>query len=139
MVASLLAACASTGGARATEAREEARPDAMALAIETKVVAREVRIVLSDRWRGEGKVAGLHLERPDSSTILARGRATYALRGLSVEASELLSLTFLADHENILVHAREVKRFAQVKGYGHRTEDAAMVTMANDQVSIFQQ
>jgi len=136
----LLAACATTTGARRAEQAEEAeRPDAKALAIETKVVAREVRIVLSDRWRAEAKTAGLDLQHPDEATVVARGAATYALRGLRIEASEMLSLTYLADHENLLVHAREVKRFEQVKGYGHRTEDAAMVTMANDQVSIFQQ
>ncbi len=135
----LLAACATTtGGGRAKEAEEAARPDAKALAIPTRVVAREVRIVLSDHWRPEGKTGGLDLQHPDASTVVARGAATFELRGLKVEASDLLSLTYLPDHENLLVHAREVRRFEQVKGYGHRTEDAGMVTMANDQVSIFE-
>ncbi len=77
---------------------------------------------------------------PSAGVVRARGKATLDLRELHVEADEI-ELRFLDDegHEDLLLHARKVKRFHQHIQYGHRTENADLVTMANDHVNIFKQ
>ena len=113
------------------------RPDAAALAIETSVKARTVRLVLSSRWRETAKLEGVVVEHPEKGIVIARGSAVLQLEKLHVEASEWIKLTFLADHENLLLYAKDVELFKQQKGYGHKTENVDAVTMANDAVSIF--
>jgi hypothetical protein len=39
--------------------------------------------------------------------------------------------------DNVLVHARQVKLFRQVRTQPYETTDLSMLTMANDQVSFF--
>jgi len=45
-------------------------------------------------------------------------------------------VSFLPGHESFLLHASEVESFRQEKGYTHRTERAAAVTIADSKVTI---
>ena len=70
------------------------------------------------------------------------GAGTITLDGISLTwavRADSLDLTFLPDHENLLLYAEDVALFHQRRGYGHRTENVSAVTMANEQVSYFQQ
>ena len=101
--------------------------------------ARTVELVLSDRWRDELEVEAIRVDRPDAGRLEARGSVVLRLLNLRVEAADSLEVKFLPDHEDVLLHAREVALFSQHKGYGHRTENVAAATMANEHVSFWQQ
>ena len=77
------------------------------------------------------------MEEREPGTQVARGGAVVVIEGLRVEADEV-TVRWLAEAEdNVLVHAREVKLFRQVRGQPYETKDLAMLTMANDKVSFF--
>jgi hypothetical protein len=135
----LLGACATTP----PEPEIEDRPDARALAIKTTVTAQSATIVLAERWRAKVKLKALAKrpgDDPAVASIVATGSATFDLLGLHVEANEI-ELRYMDDpaHEDLVLHARNVKAFRQDVEFGHRTENVDAVTMANDQVHIFNQ
>jgi hypothetical protein len=134
-------ACGCTAGGASTDPAESElpRPDESALQIETVVSARVVELILSDRWRDRVEVEGISVERPSANLLRARGSVVFRLEKLRVEASDTLEVKFLPDHEDLLLHARQVALFRQQKGYGHRTENVAAATMANEHVSFWQQ
>lgn len=135
----LLCACAA-GPKYPDDPAAAARADTKALGIKTIVKARSVTFVLSQRWSTEMKLQSLRRETPSAGVVRATGRAVLDLRELHIEADEI-EVRFLQDpgHEDVLLHARDVALFFQHIVYGHRTEDVDLVTMANDQVSIFKQ
>ena len=117
-----------------------ARADTKALGIKTTVKARSVTFVLSERWNGEMKLRSTRRESPSAGILRAIGKAVLDLRELHVEADEI-EVRFLSDpeHEDVLLHARDVALFMQHIVYGHRTENVDLVTMANDKINIFKQ
>lgn len=131
----LVAACAATPD----EPEVEDRADARALHIKTTVKARLVRVVLAARWKDELKLEAIHKESPRAGVVVASGSAVLDLRNLHAEASESIEVRFIEapDHEDLLLDARKVSVFRQDVEFGHRTENADLVTMANEQVSIF--
>lgn len=133
----LLGACASPPEVDPVEA---ARPDVKALAIPTTVEARTVEIILAARWRDELKLSAARRTMPEPGVLLATGNATLQLRGLSVKASKSIKLKFQTDpgHEDLFLWAKVVKRFERRVGYGHRVEDASMVTMSNHEVMVLE-
>ena len=135
----LLCACAA-GPKYRDDPAVAARPDTKALGIKTIVRARSVVLVLSQRWNGEMKLQSRRRETPRAGVVHATGQAVLDLRELHVEADEI-EVRFMPDpeHEDVLLHARDVKVFQQHVRYGHRTENADLVTMANDKVNIFKQ
>ncbi len=135
----LLCACAA-GPKYRDDPAVAARADTKALGIKTTVKARSVTFVLSQRWSGEMTLKSTRRDSPSAGVLRATGNAVLDLRELHIEADEI-EVRFLADpeHEDVLLHARGVALFFQHIVYGHRTESADAVTMANDQISIFKQ
>ncbi len=135
----LLCACAA-GPKYRDDPTVAARADTKALGIKTTVKARSVTFVLSQRWSGEMKLQSRRRETPSAGVVRATGQAVLDLRELHIEADEI-EVRFLSDpeHEDVLLHARDVKVFFQHVVYGHRTENADLVTMANNQITIFNQ
>jgi len=112
-------------------------PDATALALETLVQARQAKLVLCERWRGETKVEAIRVEDEAPGTQVARGSVVVTVRGLRIEAEEV-RLTWLSEGEDLVLWAEDVKLFRQRRGQPYETRGLAMLTMANDQVSFFQ-
>jgi hypothetical protein len=139
VLACLACGCTAAGGATEPDEPQLPRPDESALEIETEVRARFVELILSDRWREELTIEGINVERPSEDRLQARGSVVLTLKNLRVEASDTLEVRFLPDHEDLLLHAKQVALFRQHKGYGHRTENVAAATMANEHVSFWQQ
>ncbi len=128
----LLAACATTpeGGG------DGESPAAFAVTRATQVKARTAELILSDRLRPEVKLTAVRLETREDGRLLARGEALLVLRNLRVECAESILVTYLPDHESFFLIARQVERFRQQDGYGHSTERAAVVSIADDRVTI---
>ena len=134
----LLGACASGPQEQEVDPAEANRPDVKALAIATTVEARTVEVILAARWRDEIKLSSDGRSMPEAGVVLATGNATLRLRGLTVNASESIKLKFQTDpgHEDLFLWAKAVKRFERKVAYGHRIEDASMVTMSNHEVMV---
>jgi hypothetical protein len=105
--------------------------------METLLKARTAEIILSARWRKMAKVEGIRVEEKEPATQIARGSAVVVIQGLRVEADEVKVKWLPEAEDNVLVHAREVTLFRQVRGQPYETRDLAMLTMANDRVSFF--
>lgn len=140
------AACGSTpaGDAGGAPDREPAAPpDARALERETLVRARAVRIVMSERWHDRTKLEALRTEagtREGVPQTIARGAAVLRVGNLRVETTEILEIRWMEkEHDNFLLHARDVAVFSRKEGYDNRTENVAAATMANETVHFFQQ
>jgi len=101
------------------------------------VQARRAEIILSVRWRKIAKVEAIRIDEEAPGTQVARGSVVVVIQGLRVEADEVKIKWLPEAEDNVLVHARDVKRFRQVRAQPYETSDLAMLTMANDQVSFF--
>lgn len=136
LIAVLVSACAGTSGSTDEEAPK--RRDAKVLAVKTTVRARTVTLVLAARWRDRMKLSAIHVSGEEGK-VVAKGSATLRLEGLDVEARESIEVRFIADpaHEDVVLHAREVTLFNRHVEFGHSTENASLVTMANEEVSVF--
>jgi len=141
------AACTTTSNREAPPAPAPAvkprPPDEQALARETRVTAREVKLVLSERWRGRARIRAKHQEvvgAVGAIQVSLGGPVVFDLQKLHVEAADAMHISWLGpDHDNILLHARDVALFQQTALFGHRAENVAAVLMADDVVSFFQQ
>jgi hypothetical protein len=131
MLVPLLLACAAPRPAEPTA------PDERALAMETLVKARRVELVLSARWRPEARFEAIRVEEAPG-VQLGRGSAVLVLRALRIEAQEV-RLKWLEEGENLLLYAEDVELFRQHRAQPYESRDLSAVTMANDQVSFFQQ
>jgi hypothetical protein len=103
------------------------------------VKAEKVRMLLSERWKGEARLEGVRVEPSGGERTVARGDARLQVGRLLVEAREI-EVKWLADYEDVLLYAERVELFRQQRGerpYG--TENVAVVSMANDKVSFLQQ
>ena len=138
VVCLLLAACGTGSGARGKDAAAPAAPDEQPLARNTVVKADSARIILSDRWRKQAKLAAVAVDEREPGVVVARGGATFRLRGLRVEAREI-EVKWLADHEDFLLYAQQVALFHQERKAAYHSTDLSAVAMANDEVSFFQQ
>lgn len=105
--------------------------------METLVQARRVEIILSVRWRKKAKVEAIRVEEDPPGTQMARGSVVVTIERLRVEADEVKLKWLSEGDDNVLVHARDVKLFRQVRAQPYESRDLAMMTMANDQVSFF--
>ncbi|HEX5137362.1 MAG TPA: hypothetical protein VFY93_10335 [Planctomycetota bacterium] len=99
--------------------------------------ARAAEIILSVRWRKMAKVEGIRVDESTPGTQVVRGSAVVVIDHLRVEADEVTVKWLPEAEDNLLVHARGVTLFRQIRGQPYETKDLAMVTMANDQVSFF--
>jgi hypothetical protein len=123
-------------GAAAAAAR---RPDERALARTTRVEARRVRLLVSDRWRKDGRLEGIVVERPDPQRDDAKGGARFRLKGLDVAAEEL-EVRWLPDYEDLFLYASRVALFHQERDQRpYHSTNLSAVSMAIDEVSFFQQ
>jgi hypothetical protein len=118
---------------------EPDRPDAAVLARETRIKARSAELVLSGRFRREARLEGIRVERPQPHVVTARGSAVLVLRHLRVEAEEIRVTWLEPEHENLLLYAKEVELFEQKRDRPYFSRNLSAVSMANDQVSFFQQ
>ncbi|MGQ0614822.1 MAG: hypothetical protein ACT4PV_13890 [Planctomycetaceae bacterium] len=132
LLAVACAACATTPGKGA----EGESPATFALRRPTQVKARTAELILSDRLRPEAKLTAVRVETREDGKLLARGEAVLVLRHLRVECSESILVAYLPDHESLFLLARQVERFRQQDGYGHSTEQASAVSIADDRVTI---
>ncbi|MCZ6786620.1 MAG: hypothetical protein O7E54_05590, partial [Planctomycetota bacterium] len=66
---------------------------------------------------------------------VARGDALFILRGLRIDAVEEIKVTYLADHEDLVVHARDVELFRQKRPYTMTKSKSQFVQRA-DQVAV---
>jgi hypothetical protein len=138
-VSAFLLPCLLLGCGSAPKApKEPPGPDATSLAMETLVQARSAEIILSVRWRKMAKVEGIRVDETEPLTQVARGSVVVVIQGLRVEADEVKVKWLPEAEDNVLVHARDVKLFRQVRGQPYEMKGLAMLTMANDQVSFFQ-
>lgn len=143
-VSMALGACAapSTDNDAAPASSTEQQPDpermdAKLLAIPTVIDARKVRLVLSARWRSSTKLEGIHADKSDAMKWIARGSAELRLKELRINASDEITVTFLDDHEDFVLHATDVALYKRTKGkIVNRQERVKAVTIANGQVSI---
>ncbi len=138
----LFIACQSTGGknrGRGGDKGEPERPDAQALARETLVRARRARLVLSERWREDASLTAAHVAG-EGAEQEAQGNVVFLLSGLRLEIAGSLKITWMPDHDEVLVYASDVELFRQQrKDRPYSSKNLSAVTMANDQVSFFQQ
>lgn len=107
-----------------------------ALRTPTEVRARSVEIIASERHRASARLEGVRVDEPAPGKARARGEAAFRLGALDVRASEEILVTWLPDHPSFFLLARDVERFRQEKVYRHATERAAMVSIADDKVTI---
>lgn len=106
--------------------------------METLLRARRAEVILSVRWRKMAKVEGIRIDEQTPGTQVARGSVVVAIEGLRVEADEVTVKWLSEAEDNVLVHAREVTLFRQMRAQPYETKNLAMLTMANDQVNFFQ-
>jgi len=142
----LAGACGSTssGGTSARSAKDDGEPpDERALAHQTLVQARTARVVVSERWRDRMKLEAIRTQsgsREGTPETVAYGAAVLQLGNLRVETSDRLEIRWMGpEHEDFLLHARDVAVFSRVEGYDNRVENVAAATMANETVHFFQQ
>ena len=83
------------------------------------------------------KLEGIRVDETTPGTQVVRGSAVVVIDGLRVEADEVTVKWLPEEHQDVLVHAREVSLFHQVRGQPYKTNDLATLTMANDQVTFF--
>jgi hypothetical protein len=128
----LLGACRSAPG------RPPEPPPASehALRTPTEVRARSVEIIASESHRAFARLEGVRVDAPAAGKARARGDAAFRLGGLDVRASEEIVVTWLPDHPSFFLIARDVERFRQENVYRHATERAALVSIADDKVTI---
>lgn len=98
--------------------------------------ARRAEVILSVRWRKMAKAEGIRVDESTPGTQVVRGSAVVVIDHFRVEADEVTVKWQAEAHNDLLVCAWEVTRFRQVRGQPYETNDVAMVTMANDQVTF---
>jgi len=113
-------------------------PEEYALFYPTTVQARSVKLILHERWRAQVKLEGIRVEELGPRRVRARGEPKLTLRKLTIEASESIEVTYLANRRTLHLMALDVKRFEQLRGYKQATVNVAMVTVADDQVTFLQ-
>ena len=118
----------------------EGRMDAKLLAIPTLIRSRTARVVLSSRWKGSVKLAGIRTEKTTPDQWLARGSAEFVLRELRIEATDEINVTFLDNHDDFVLFAKNVKLYKRKKDHiVDRQENVQAITIANGQVSVLSQ
>jgi hypothetical protein len=139
IAALLLGGCASSSGSDSEKgsAKKPEKPDEIALAIPTRVEARKVTIVLGDQWRDAIELKAIRVDRTKPDEWLAKGSAELKLESLSVRASDELKISFLPNHEHLVLHARDVASVERDKEFTHRHRDVAMATIADGELSVF--
>jgi hypothetical protein len=130
----LLGACA---GAPEKSPPEPSRPDQALVDVPTRVVARNARIVLSSHWRPEAQLEAIHVERGDGSEWKASGGAVLRLRGIHAEIADELTITFLDDHEHVVIYATDVDLVERKVEFLHRHRNLRAITIADDKLNIF--
>ena len=139
----LLMLCMFTAcGAPAKKAPDESpetpmRPDERALQILTVLRAAKVTVTLGDHWRREIALRGARVDRSNPREWVASGASSFVLRKFDIKATDELRISFLRDHEHIVVYARDVESLARQKGFTHRNENIASATIADEEVSVF--
>ena len=111
--------------------------DEQALEIPTQLKARTAKMVLSSRWRTEIEVEAISVDRSKGSVWIARGGATLRLRKLRALIQDELKITFLDDHEHLVLYATEVELIERQVGYVHSHRDLQAITIADDKLSLF--
>jgi len=132
----LLGACAGPSGGSPADAAP-ARPDQAMLDVPTRLKARTARLVVSSHWRDQAILEGIHVDRGDGSQWVAEGDAKLVLRGIEAHCRERVSITFLDDHEHLVLYATDVELLERKKGYVHRHADVPAITIADDKLSVF--
>ncbi len=129
----LLAACATAP----EPVVEPPRPDDLALAIPTVLRAATISVTLGERWRDKIEIRAIRVDRSDPARWVARGGPEFKLEKFDLKATEEIVVSFLPDHEHIVVYARNVDLLARTKGYTHRNENVASATIADEELSVF--
>jgi hypothetical protein len=122
-------------GCGSAKPKVEVRPSERLLLLDTRLKVRTAEVILSDRWREEATLQAVDL-RPEAGGVqVARGDALFILRGLRIDAVEEIKVTYLADHEDLVVHARDVELFRQKRPYTMTKSKSQFVQRA-DQVAV---
>ena len=113
------------------------RPDERALAIPTVLRAATVQVTLGDHWREQIELKGISVDRTNPAEWIARGGPEFRLGKFDIKASDEIRVSFLTEHEHIVVYARNVEILTRRKGFTHRQENVALATIADEQLSVF--
>ena len=68
---------------------------------------------------------------------MARGGPAFKLEKFDLKATEEIIVSFLPDHEHIVVYARNVDYLARTKRFINRNENVASATIADEELSVF--
>ena len=122
-------------GCGSAKPKVEPRPSEQVLLFETRLKVRTAEVILSDRWRDQATLRAVDL-RPEAGGVqVARGSASFVLLGLRIDATEEIKVTYLADHEDMIVHARDVEMFRQKRPY-KTTKSKSMYLQRADRVAV---
>jgi len=105
----IVAACA--GGPTAEE--QDVRPNERMLLLRTDIKATSVELILSDRWKDKARITAAQTEMREGGVVYLHGPAVYQLMKLRIEASDELKVTYLSDHEDMMLYARDCESYRQ--------------------------
>jgi len=141
----LASACRSTrgpggeGGRGGEDDAAPLAPDERALGRKTVVKAQRAQLALSERWRDDARLTAAYVSPAGEAEQQAEGNVVFLLSGLRLEVEGTLRITWIPDHDEVLLYATDVELFHQERDRPYHSENLSAVTMANDQVSFFQQ
>ena len=116
--------CAACAGGGASEPDEdEVRENERMLLLRTDVKATSVELILSDRWKDKAEITAVQTETREGGVIYLHGPAVYQLLKLRIEVTDEMKITYLSDHEDMMLYARMCESYRQVKPYQHEDEE----------------
>ncbi|MEE8105656.1 MAG: hypothetical protein V3T86_09000 [Planctomycetota bacterium] len=121
-----IAACA--GGPTAEDLG--VRPNERMILLRTEVKATSVELILSDRWKDKAEITAVHTEMREGGVVYLHGPAVYQLMNLRIEVSDELKVTYLSDHEDMMLYARQCESYRQAKPLENDPDGASFVQRA---------
>lgn len=115
------------------EARAPTGPDAAVLSTPTRIRARYVQVTIASGWRPFVELKGISRNATDPATWSAVGEAEFALRSVRIDGADEIKVTFLDDHEDVVIYARDVELLEHKMG---RHRNVYVATIANRELTV---
>ena len=113
--------------------QEPKGPDAKILGTPTAIRARYVQVTISSAWRPFVELKGIRRETSDPAAWLAAGDAEFTLRKVRIAGADEIKVTFLDDHEDVVIYARDVELLEHKMG---RHKNVYVATIANRELTV---